>query len=270
MAYASFGKNGKPVRERQLTENGMSEGRAIAKIYGYMGIGLLITGVIAFLFAWLISGHVNSLMNESGVFDPDKIDLAEGWILFMFGAWIVSAIAILVLSFVIPIRAALSGKSLWVPYILYAIFMGVLLSAVLLAGVPFYLIGEAFAVTSLAFGAMFLIGWFSKKNLSVLLFIAMGLFFGVIIATLIGVVTFLVRGGSTEGRFWFDVIIQGVMIIVVMLITAFDTWRIKRIVARAGESSNIYLYCAFVMYTDFITLLLRILALLSKLQGHNN
>ena len=265
MPYASF-HNNQPTRERSLTENGMTQGKAIAKIYGYMGIGLLITGLVAFLFAWLIHSQIASLLDDRGFLDPDRLDFAQGWLTATVAVWIVSAIAILILSFVIPIKARLSNKSVWVPFILYTVFMGLLLSAVLLAGIPFWMIGEAFGITALAFGSMFLIGWFSKKNLSILAFIAMGLMFGVLIAVLIGAITFAIRGGTADERFYFDIAIQGVMILVIMLITAFDTWRIKRIISRAGESSNIYLYAAFVMYTDFITLLLRVLAILARTQ----
>ena len=264
MAYASFHQDSNnPVRQREITEGGLSQGKALAKIYGYMGIGLLITGVIAFFGAWLFSSQINKWLAD-GI---QNVPFANAWIIGLFIAWGISFIGLLVLSFVIPMRAARSGKSLWVPYILYSVFMGILLIAVLLTGIPFWMIGEAFGITCLAFGAMFLIGWFTKKDISILGYIAMILLFTVLIASLVGVLTFIFRGMTVNQFFWFDIAIQGVMILVIMLITAVDTWRIKKIVANAGESSNIYLYCAFVMYTDFITLLLRILYIIARLQG---
>ena len=270
MGYASFRKNPEqPVRQRDITENGMSQGKAIAKVYGYMGIGLLVTGIVAFLTALLFSSQINQLLDANGFLDVSKVDIAKGWVLAIFITWGVALVAILILSFVIPFRAAVSGKSLWVPYILYAIFMGVIMSAILLAGIPFWMIGEAFGITCLAFVAMFLIGWFSKKDLSILGYIGMALLFGVLIAAIVGGITFWVRGGTATQRFWFDIAIQGAMILVIMIITVFDTWRIKQIIANAGESKNIYLYGAYVMYTDFITLLLRILILLARLYGNN-
>ena len=268
MAYASFHQDpNNPVRQRDITEGGLSQGKALAKIYGYMGIALLITGVVAFLTAWLVSSQIKLLLDERGFIDSNKINFANAWVVGIAAAWIISLIAILILSFVIPIRAARSGKSLWVPYILYSIFMGIILSAVLLAGIEFWMIGEAFGITCLAFGAMFAIGWFTKKDISVLGYIAMILLFGVLLAAIVGLITFLVRGSTANERFWFDVIIQGVMILVIMLITAVDTWRIKKIVANAGESSNIYLFGAYVMYTDFTSLLLRILLFIARVQG---
>ena len=148
--------------------------------------------------------------------------------------------------------------------------MGIALSAVLLAGIPFWMIGEAFGITALAFGGMFLIGWFSKKDLSALSYIAMSLLMMLMLAALIVGITFAFRGSTPTQRLWIDIGINVGMIVVILLITAVDTYRIKKIVNRAGESENIYLYCAFVMYTDFISLLLRILYLLAKLQGNRN
>ncbi|MDY6391820.1 MAG: Bax inhibitor-1 family protein [Bacilli bacterium] len=264
MAYASFHQNPEtPVRQREITDGGLSQGKALAKIYGYMGIGLLLTGVVAFFGAWLFSSQINKWL-AAGL---DNYSAVGTWFYIFIGSWIVSLIAILVLSFVIPVRAARSGKSLWVPYILYCFFMGVLLTTVLLAGIPFWMIGEAFGLTCLAFGAMFAIGWFTKKDISILSYIAMLLLFGVLITALAGMITFLIRGATADQRFWFDVAIQGAMILVIMLITAVDTWRIKRIIANAGESENIYLYGAYVMYADFIALLLRILLLIARMQG---
>ena len=264
MAYASF-HDSNPTEPRELTSGGLSESKAIAKIYGYMGIGLLVTGLVAFFGAWLFSSQINQWLSPEGFADFSKVDLAKGWTIALFASWIVSLIALLILSFVIPIKMARGNGSIWVPYILYSFFMGVLLTAVLLAGIPFYMIGEAFGITVLAFGGVFAIGWFTKKNLSILGYIAFFLLFAILITALVGGITLIFRGTPTQ-RFWFDIGIQGAMILVIMLITAVDTWRIKKIVANAGNSTNIYLYCAYVMYTDFISLFIRILYIIARLQ----
>lgn len=266
MGYASF-HNQEASEPRELTSGGLSESKAIAKIYGYMGIGLLITGVIAFFGAWLFSSQINAWLGADGFLVPEKISVSQTWTIILFGSWIVSFIGLLVLSFVIPIKAARGTGSLWVPYILYSVFMGILLTAVLLAGIPFWMIGEAFGITTLAFGAMFALGWFSKKDLSILAYIAMFILFAVLITAIVGTITFLVRGSTANQRFWLDMGISGAMVLVIMLITAVDTWRIKKICSKAGASTNLYLYCAYVMYTDFITLLLRILYIIARAQG---
>lgn len=267
MAYASFhdnNGNNENVRQREITEGGISQGKAIAKIYGYMGIGLLVTALVSFFGAWLFSSQINAWL-EKGLADMNYA-MANTWIIALFVAWGVSIIGVLILSFVIPIRAARSGKSLWFPYILYAFFVGVLLIAVLLTGIPFWMIGEAFGITTLAFVAMFAIGWTSKKDLSILAFIALILLFAALILGIIGVINLAFHNWTANQAFWWDMAINGIMVGVILLITIVDTWRIKQIIMRAGESENIYLYGAYVMYTDFITLLIRILLILARTQ----
>lgn len=266
MAYASFHDAHEPVEPREITDGGLSQGKAIAKIYGYMGIGLLITGLVAFFSAWLFISNIAFVNAQGQIVLFDNI---RGWGLAVIVTWIVSLIAIIILSFVIPVRAARSGKSLWVPYVLYCIFMGFLLSAVLLTGIPFWMIGEAFGLTCLAFAGMFAIGWFAKKDISILGFIALNLLMA---ALLVGLVTALIYVfGNVMSWFvfrWIDVGISAIMIVAIMLITAVDTYRIKQIVARGGATTNLYLFGAYVMYTDFIALLLRILYLIARLQGN--
>ncbi|MBE6126412.1 MAG: hypothetical protein E7182_00265 [Erysipelotrichaceae bacterium] len=265
MAYASFHESQQqPSKVNDLTSGGLSEGKAIAKIYGYMGIALLVTAVVATGVAWLFSTQINLNLREG------SIDTANRWFYVVVGAWIVSLFALLILSFVIPIRASRSGKSLWVPYILYSVFMGIALSAVLLAGIPFWMIGEAFGITALAFGAMFLIGWKSKKGIGVVSFIAMSLLSTILIVAICGLFILMFRGFTADGAFWFDIGITAAMIGVIMLVTIVDTYRIKQIVSRSDQSTNIYLYCSFVMYTDFISILLRVLYIIARLQSRNS
>lgn len=263
MAYASFHESQEPTQPRDITDGGLSQGKAIAKIYGYMGIGLLLTGIVAFFTAWLFASNIDFVTDGVSIFVK-----RTPWVYGLIAAWVVSLVGLLILSFVIPVRASREGKSLWVPYVLYTIFMGVLLSAVLLTGIPFWMIGEAFGVTCLAFGGMFAIGWFTKKDISILGYIAMMLLMTVLVVALVAALLYVFgRIGFYTFR-WIDVGISAIMVVVVMLITAVDTYRIKKIVANAGASSNIYLFCAYVMYTDFIALLLRILYIIARLQGN--
>ena len=266
MAYASFHQE-EPLKKNDITDGGLSQGKAIAKIYGYMGIGLLITGVIAFLMSWLFYSEITRWLN-SGL---DKAEnMLTGWVWAILISWIVSLIGVLVLSFVIPIRVARGKGGLWAPYILYCVFMGILLTAVLLSGVQFYIIGEAFGITAVLFAGMFAIGWFSKKDLSILSYIAMALLLGILAVAITGIIMFAVGGMSLETFNWLDLGITAAMIVVILLITCVDTYRIKQIVANSGESRDIYLFCAYVMYGDFIALLIRVIYLLAKLQGRNN
>ena len=50
----------------------------------------------------------------------------------------------------------------------------------------------------------------------------------------------------------------------IMLITAFDVWRIRRISESGQASKNLALYCAFNIYIDFIYMFMRIAMILSR------
>ncbi len=259
MAYASFHGQERPVNNA-VHEPGFSAGRALAKVYGYMFLGLLITAVVCFFASWFFSSHINEVLalGNKGA--------ANGWAVGLIATWIASAIILLVLSFVIPMKAAFGKGSLWFPYILFTICMGLLLTAVLLTGISFYVVGEAFAITTLTFGGMALIGWKSKKDLSIFGFIAMNVLFMILLISMVGVITLAFRGWNANQAFWFDMFIQGAVILVLLIVTMVDSFRIKKILEASGECSNMYLYGAFVMYTDFIAIFIRVLYILAKIQ----
>ena len=258
MPYASVHQNQDPSEKFTPEQRqSFSSGKSIARVYGYMGIGLAITGVVAFLVSWLFSSAINT---------ADGIQIKQGWLGGLVATWLISAIVVLILSFVIPIKAARGKSSLWVPYILYAVAMGFLLSIILLSGIDFYIIGEAFAITALSFTGMFMIGWFSKRNLSWLSFVALNFLWMLLLTSLIGGITFAVRGNA-DGLFWFDIGIQAAIIAVILLVTAVDTWRIRKILETSDPNNNLYLYGAYIMYTDFISVLIRVIYILSRTQN---
>ena len=257
MAYASFKERERPVNNA-VNEPSFNLSKALAKVYGYMFLGLLITAVVCFFVSWLFSSHINALIASGGNFDS--------WGIALVATWVVSGIILLVLSFVIPMKAAFGKGSLWVPYILYSICMGLLLTVVLLSGISFYVVGEAFAITTVAFGAMALIGIKSKKDLSVLGFLAMALLLLVLLVGLVGIILLAVNGWKANQVFWFDIGISAAVVGILLIVTMVDSWRIKKILLNSGDCENMCLYGAFVMYSDFISILIRVLYILSKLQ----
>lgn len=262
MAYASFNNNQKerPINNA-VNEPGFNQAKALGKVYGYMGIGLLITAGICLLVSWLFSSHINEVLALG-----DK-GAVTGWVIALISTWVVSGLAVIILSVVIPVKAAFGKGNLWIPYILFSVFMGSLLSAVLLApGIDFFVVAEALGVTTLMFAGMAIIGWTSKRDLSVWLFIAFGLMLAILLASILGVITLAFRGWSFTQAFWFDIGIQAAVILVLLIVTMVDTWRIKQILMASGQCENMYLYGAFVMYTDFISILLRVLYILARLR----
>ena len=260
MAYASFhnGEKERPVNN-VVNEPGFNQAKALGKVYGYMGIGLLITAVVCVLVSWLFSSHINEVLALG-----DK-GAVTGWVIALISTWAVSALGVIILSIVIPVQASFGKGNLWITYILFAIFMGALLSAVLMApGVDFYIVGEALGVTTLMFAGMAIIGWTSKKDLSIWMFIAFALLMGILLFSILGFITLMLHGWSWNQYFWFDIGIQAAVIAVLLIVTMVDTWRIKKILMASGQCENMYLYGAFVMYSDFISILIRVIYILSK------
>ena len=125
-----------------------SSALSLAKVFGYMFIGLLITGVVAFLVAF---AFYNWLIND--------VETAEGGI---FGIMLVSAVITVILSFVVNFSLRKNSISaILIPGILYTVFIGVLLSTFVLF-LDWRLLGGAFLATSLIFGLMALVAYFSK------------------------------------------------------------------------------------------------------------
>lgn len=258
MAYASFNghdQKDRPVNNR-VNEAGFNQTKALAKVYGYMGLGILITAVVCFFASWFFSSHINEVIDAGKSLTP--------WAIALISTWAVSGLICLILAFVIPVKAAFGKGSLWFPYILFTVCMGLLLTVILLSGIKFYIVGEAFGITTLLFAGMAVIGWTTKKNLAPVAFIAMALLWAILLIALIGFITFALNGWSATQAFWFDLGIQAAVIVVLLLITMVDTWRIKIILANAGECENMYLYGAFVMYSDFISILIRVILILAR------
>ena len=102
---------------------------------------------------------------------------------------------------------------------------------------------------------MALIALLSKGRLNGLAIAAMGLFFGAAILSL--VLWMMMLFGVFSGTLYW--IVSLATFAAVMLITIWDMARIKAIAQQGEMTKNISLYCAFVLYNDFIYIFLRIL-----------
>lgn len=238
------------LKAKPVAENTKQEltSKFFAKVFGYLAIGLLITAAVA--FGW--SFYVAKFFSQGG-------ELTETGLYLLIGTAIVAFVGSLIDSIVINIRSARSEKAPWAAFIVYAFFMGLVVSIFLLAGVDFQTMGEAFGLTALAFAIMFLIGYFSKSNLNVFAFIALGLLFTVFLVSAFFGIIYLINPRSA---LLIDYICSIVVVVAFMLIIGWDSWRIKKAAKALPNNNNLALYCAFTLYTDFITLFLRILYVL--------
>ncbi|MDY0345823.1 MAG: Bax inhibitor-1 family protein [Bacilli bacterium] len=221
-------------QETRVTEGS----RFIGVVFGYAALGFLVTAAIAVLTGYLFTSVI-------------PIDVAgDTYLALIIGASILQ----LVLIFWIVFGVFRRGGNMIIPFALYTIAMGILLSTLTLT-MDWYLIGMTFGLTCLVFGMMAAVGYFSKVNLSGLLIVGMGLLIGSIFLSLIN--WFI----GSDSLTW---IVTFASFGAIMLITAFDVWRIKKISESGAVTKNIALYCAFSIYIDFIYMFMRIAFILSR------
>ncbi|MBI1179565.1 MAG: BAX inhibitor (BI)-1/YccA family protein [Alphaproteobacteria bacterium] len=210
-------------------------------VYNYMASGVLLTGIIALVFAHLAvsDGQITSV-GQAIYLSPLK------W-LVMFSPLAM----VMVMSFGLN---KLSLFALQACFWVFAGLMGVSLSSIFLAFTG-ESIARVFFITAASFGALSLYGYTTKKDLSGWgSFLFMGLI-GIVIASLVNL--FL---GSTMLQFAISVI--GVLVFAGL--TAYDTQKIKELYyANLGHEAmaKLSIMGALRLYLDFINLFLMLLRL---------
>lgn len=239
----------------------------IGRVYGYMFIGILLTAVIAFAVGMLFNYWMFGTINTANIDYTDEAKFNSQAAMVLIGTLIVSSIALIVISFVVHIVFARGKHSVLVPSLLYCSMMGLMLSSLVIF-VPWEILGITFLITALMFGIMFIISWLTKGSMHFLGVIGIGLFMGAGILALIGFILALTGAlGAYMRLYW---IISLLTFAAMMFITIWDMWRIKQI-AQGGEmSDNLALYCAFILYVDFIYLFLRVLRFVLYFMNRRN
>lgn len=247
-------KKAEPVKNKRVDSSAVF---SIAKVFGYMFIGLLITSVIAFG----LGAYFGMVLFKDATDVDTKLQATAAVVLIVL--LITSIIAILVLSFVVPIVAIRGHHNVLVPAILYSVFMGIFLSSLTLF-IDWSLLGVTFGITALVFGLMALIAFLSKSRLNGLAIAAIGLFVGagVLSLTLFLLMLFGVFSGYL---YW---VISLLTFAAVMLITIWDMARIKYIAQKGELTKNVSLYCAYILYNDFIVIFLKILRFVVLIFGN--
>lgn len=237
----------KKVKPEKVISGGTA--LSLSKVFGYMFFGLLITTIIS-LGLGAIYRYILGVDYANGVDANFQLTSVIALIVLL----IASLIGIIVLSFVVPFMVARGKHSILVPSIIYTVLMGIMLSTIAIF-VPWSLLGLTFGITALVFGIMALIAIISKSRLNGLAIVAMGLFFGAGILAL-ALWIMMLFGVFFGTLYW---IISFAIFAAVMLITIWDIARIKSIAEKGEMTNNISLYCAYILYNDFIVIFLRIL-----------
>ncbi len=225
-------------------QNRKSASLSLVKVYLWFAIGLLVTGVIALALPMILA----SVMTEK-----NEDTVASVYIVMM----VVSIIALLPSMIIVHIQGFRKNKVMMlIGYFIYAVAMGVLLSAVFLAfagtEAGIQTLSIAFFVTG---GIFFLCGLFGaltkKHDLKLVYPVLFSIVLGIAAISLVNV--FL---GSSLVYWVADFILFAVMIVVVML----DMHNIHKIADSGAfdDSTNLAIYCAFNLYTDFIWIFIKI------------
>ena len=211
------------------------------KVYNYMASGILLTGIVAMLFANSETGR--AIMTGGGLL-PLAIAFSP-------------LIIVLIMSFG---QNKLSTGALQAMFWGFATLMGLSLSTIFLryTGVS---IAQTFFATSIAFLSLSLYGYTTKKDLSGWgTFLIMGVV-GIIVAQLINV-------------FWLqssvmDQVIAAIGVLVFAGLTAYDTQKIKSMyayVAGTDMMGKTVIMGALNLYLDFINMFLFLL----RFMGNND
>ena len=224
MALANFNKKDET---EVVFAKPVNTSKTLAKTFGYMAIALVVTAAVALglgaLFAYLLF--------------PDYSFGGETFNTTAFTAYIVvmivSLLALIIDSIAMRAVFAKGKHSIWPHYLIFAALMGVFLSSFLVLGVDFGVIAEAAGISALVFGILFLIGYFSKKDLNPLAFAAWGLLCMVGLFGILFFVLFLIIPGA---YLFYNLIYCGVFALVMLISVATDCFNAKKMLENAWHS----------------------------------
>ena len=178
--------------------------------------------------------------------------------MLIIGMIVLQFVLVLILSFrVMKMSPAVSNFM----FFLYAILMGVTLSFIFI-GYNLGTIFQAFAVSALMFAAMAIYGTITRRDLTRIGSICFMGLIGIIIASFVNLLFF--RDDMLS------IIICYIGVLVFVGLTAYDTQRIKKMLAEANAASHeeaimkISVMGALILYLDFLNLFLKILAIMGR------
>ncbi len=239
-------------QESQVFNNGNSKdaylesGAFIAKVFLYMFLGLLVSALVCVGLSVLFK----NLMGTS-----------ENFISIYLTIMIASGLGLLITSFVISIKR-MKMKNILIPYILYVVFMGALLSSFVYYIENPYIIGISLAITSLIFLTTCLSAVIFKGRIGPLFGILFG---GLITIGILFIVNLLLLPWAFNVQSAFDAsmtiywVIEGIFVVMIIISTFIDMYNIKKIASSAGDDSNLALYYSMNLYCDFIMIFIRVL-----------
>jgi len=220
------------------------------KVYNYMTIGLLITGLVAYFFgkASIVTNGVGQIIGLTSI----------GNMLFNSPLQWIVMLAPLGMVFYLSFRInKMSLSSAQLTFWIFATLMGLSLASIFIVYTGAS-IARVFFICSATFAAMSLYGYTTKRDLTAMGgFLIMGLF-GIIIASVVNLF-------MQSPAMYFAISIIGVIIFVGL--TAYDTQKIKNMYYAADSetiSGKKAIMGALTLYLDFINLFIMLLRLFGQ------
>ena len=212
----------------------------LARVFMRMFAALLVTAAVSF-----------------GIYQAGAEQFLEAYPWLIIVAIIAQLLIVMILAFrVMKMSPAVSN----VMFFIYAILTGITLSVIFIA----YELGtifQAFAISALMFGAMAIYGTITRRDLTRIgTFLRMALI-GLILASIVNLF-FL-----NDTMF---MIINYVGVLIFVGLTAYDTQRIKNMLAEAYAANaeeaikKISVMGALILYLDFINIFLKVLAIMGR------
>ncbi|MBO0467618.1 Bax inhibitor-1/YccA family protein [Enterococcus plantarum] len=209
-----------------------------SKIYAFLAMGIGVSALVSYLILNVFPMVLVTLLNSTALF---------------FGLWIVQIGLVLFLG----VRAQKNPSLAVGGFLVYSVLNGVTISATLLLYAQATVV-SAFVSAAATFGAMSLVGMFTKKDLSAMGHAAYSALIGIIIAMVINF--FFLRSSAVS--FFISIL----MVLIFAGITAYDNQRIRQVYNETGgqAGTGIAVFFALQLYLDFINLFLAFLRIFGK------
>lgn len=248
----------KPVNPE--SQKVLKSGVFLIKTFLFLALGLFISAAVAVGGSILLSKFVYNSNAESNVGLITTLCIVFG-----------SFIGCIICSVFISKLGLEKGNKAVIPYVIYSFLMGILLSGLVYWAKNPYILGFAFLITSLLFVALGIVGYFAKGKawpivLTAAAFIVLA-GFAIYFFTFLFLPFYAQSESYTQSFLWIMFAIQIGFLVVMCIYTAFDFYRIRKVMETEELTTNISVYFASQLYSDFVLLfiyLIRIIASIKK------
>ncbi|MBM7688030.1 hypothetical protein BCR24_00660 [Enterococcus ureilyticus] len=209
-----------------------------SKIYAFLAMGIGVSALVSYLILTVYPIVLVTLLKSTPLF---------------IGLWLLQIGLVLFLG----VRAQKNPSLAISGFLVYSVLNGITISATLLMYAQATVV-SAFVSAAATFGAMSLVGMFTKKDLSAMGHAAYSALIGIIIAMVINF--FFLRSSAVS--FFISIL----MVLIFAGITAYDNQRIRQVYNEtAGQAgTGLAVFFALQLYLDFINLFLAFLRIFGK------